>query len=691
MTELVNQLNNLPSETLNLVLQELSSDQLIEVCSLVDKRVKSVCYKETIPQRLAKYQNLALPYDEQDSLKRLILTEAIYGSSMAGAKLVHPDWACAQAIKFGNNEVFDVYYKYVTSDFELDLFAAQAGDVSKYHSKGYFDYWFDRPMTGPPPTQDIEFNIGEKIIRDEVTFISPLIIKNIVAYGKGIYTDRVIKGLRPFVNKPVTNDNYDQIAPVLNPLSDKFSHLLRFNDMSEFMTTNPKIGYGNYQFISAELFETYIQNPENKINLGPIVSGIWSWNRWDLWSILNQYHPVEKFQSNIMQESWPGHLSMLTLPIIYSLSPELFERKQLYLSRKGYYPYIKFCNKNNLPILVGATEKSTVALLFENKWYYENTVNKKSNILPVRVDTLNLLDSAPQFKSVDIPSAYYVSENTFNRLAQLAAADLDILPGKFYGPTYPVPTTMISGVEWPAGAYYAHTFSLERLFRNKNNLPKSEAATLLKELGPVLAGGDLKYIGELMGKDSLHYKFLKKASEKFNYNNFNSLLQQNKYDIIKTVASFFNLSREDATKFWPVVFKLLLKNRALFPHINIKFPTLFIDVMLDDYIAYMPVVYDSENLNSFNSKTLGKLIPGMVSVWSKQVPNPLKYAFDWLSEHGPFELNTQWSLRYFTCICPVGLDFMIKTCTPASVKKMLIAATKSNIPSEYKMVAASYL
>src|SRR5574337_1017235 len=114
---LINNLESLPAEIIGETLSSLSNDELYNVCQQVSRRIRDVCNKNIVPIRIKQIvgdQQIFLPYDEPDPLKRLVLIDSIYGSSALGASFVNPDYAIYMAIKLGNDVIVEEYLKYST-------------------------------------------------------------------------------------------------------------------------------------------------------------------------------------------------------------------------------------------------------------------------------------------------------------------------------------------------------------------------------------------------------------------------------------------------------------------------------------------------------------------------------------------------------------------------------------------------
>lgn len=279
-----------------------------------------------------------LPYNETDPAKRKLLADAIYGSSLAGALLVHPDYACIQALKFNNRIVWERYNSYTSNSFKSKIakYAALAGNLQiylEYFDPKYIEDWFDQDAN-----EDFVANTKQIPASqiDQLRYLTPNKIANISKYGSGHFTPELIAGIKSLKGQKLTEELYNTLEFVDQDEKHVYKGLLRSNPKyDEYMVAS----YVGYRYLPADFFRRYLVEAGQWLNLTYIIKAVWMWNRWDLWSILLQYHDPRIVQVSEMlkQDMTLGYLSTITLSILYNWNPQEFKTDSTLVVKYGDY------------------------------------------------------------------------------------------------------------------------------------------------------------------------------------------------------------------------------------------------------------------------------------------------------------------------------------------------------------------
>lgn len=731
--EQINTLESLPNEILGEALSRLSNNDLLIICGSVSKRIQNVCKKEIIPSRIRQIgggKKISLPYDEPDPFKKLIMAESIYGSSLIGANLVNPDYAVFMGMKFDNRVVVEKYTGYTTEFFSegYDRITGKAGNYAYVNNltDDNINLLFDQPRDTAYYQRLVKTlinNFGRKF--NEIRYLSPLIIKNIVTYGQGFYGPNVIESLKPFVNKNITEAEYDAltIIPVWYRDTTKYINLLRFYDPKNplpFLLNHPNVGLGiSFDHMPADLFERYLKSRQT-LELERVIKAIWGWNRWDLWDILLKYQDPSSADVTklINNQSFPGHISTYSLSIIYKLFPnvfsDMFENKTV-LKNRGYLPLIKFCNRMDLPIPKGAVAGNTLDLLFQNSFYYN-----KIKSLPATEDQSYVKSIREpfhygsefleqQFNTViKLPANYYISKTTFGKLLQLASEspfqiNRTVYVGdKTVGALNDYKSQSVNNLTIKTSIETGEYINIEKAIVSDmtSYSANSDVIQALKIIGPTLYNANPNIISEYLGKDNLTFKFLVSIKNMDAVKVINDI---DKDGYIKAIKQIFGYNKESALLFRPVLAKSFLDNnqtdytmfRLLYP---VTIPDQEAEILLDTFIRSFDkkkVIREDVSLelfDMFSRNTIEKLIPGMISYYMTKTQNPLGIFYKWLQQRAPYKLNTAWAVKYYDIVCLYGLHFLIRVCTLDSIRAALkeIISTPY-IPKSVKDSAIFYL
>lgn len=627
-------MDRLPDDALVEILMDLDPDSLEAFCGS-SKRLKRIC-RDRAYSELTK--DAILPYKEMDPYKRYLITVAIYGSSMRSAALVHPDYACIQAVKFDNEAVFERYYPFTTNRGKVYI-STTAGKFarSKYFKEKRLTndtliHWFAQTVTDPAA---FEASLREARLINfqyhDISLYNETIRTNIINYGSKYFTPALIESLKD-------------------------------NTFDPTHTIDPDYPY------------KHIKNTAVKVMA------------WNLWHI-----PIDDISEDILQQGAEtiGHLSALSLPIIYLRKSEVFFQNNS-LSRQGYLPFLRFINRFELPPRYNTVNNATeLSVALRNPLLIQ--AYKTSEIVYGSYDTTDKVFIDPYYEhKVTRPNNYYILNGSFGIIIQQAALSTWALNRSFiYGEDARVDDTPLG--HYKDGKPYAHVYSQALAYDNyiaaaqninmNNGTEHGLIREILRKAGPILLPGTNSnpppgFEGILIGDQLSSAARFMIGTGKYTTSYPSGKFQVDDTDLKILVARRYI---EDSNY-----------NRAF--KVGIPNPTMLIHQIAGSF-DYIRKDEMEKILGLLSQTDIEKLIPAAISLTMLLTRNELSLFYDWLRASGKdYSVNTDYLIKYYDSICLYGLSFMARTCNLQSLCNSLLAVLESTlVPQRIKLVIQEYL
>lgn len=490
---------SLPPELISSTVKTLTDQELNDFCKTFNKQAQQFCEDHIYTNYFLteRYgENLFLPVTPTNGYEKLLWYQAIYGSSLASAHLVHPDYACIQALKLRNDVVYDKYKEYTSEGGKI-------ASLPYLIKAGKFEDYFEH-LTLAPEKVGYFFDLPAPIVKRILTetdllsdfdtmemypeYLNERIVDNILTYGRELFEDYVIEDLEELKNlKPYQYPNSMIAEKILYAYENNDVDYLNkhVTDVEEFFIP---------QYITADLFKKIPHTFD-------MMKAVIAWNRWDLYKLIGEFEE-DRAKALVVLYQQPSHLSPIGLEIMYKLHPNDFGVERLE-SLGGYEQLIQFYNKRALPIPYGTLQSDlSIELALENPLYLTRKyILHQADKLYVPNAILKPLHD----NMVNIPIKYYVLSSNIGRIAQLAAGvSSGKLAIKFYGQSInddETPLAQMSGeydflTVYNTAVSYGTNMVLSKMI--------DEGISLKKLQGIVPKDYDLRYAGiESLGKKKL--------------------------------------------------------------------------------------------------------------------------------------------------------------------------------------------
>lgn len=680
-------------EELNVeVIKNLPVDDMNKYCQLVSKDINNICNETVYRDQQKKYgiynlpfEDTRLPYDEPDPFRRAILEQAIYGSSLLGAELVHPNYACVQAIRENNMNVYNKFIPFVNDIEIIGYWAAQYRrfDLFKplYKIKpSVITYWFDIVLVAQEEITLFEEQLGQLTVVTKLNEILPVLepnlIENILLYGIKFYGVGVINFLEQVQN--LSPYEYpDGIFDFFTPMN-KLYYAYRTGDkdmITELLLQYELFVKEFFDQVTWEQFELIMEDGPSYYHLHLA----WSWNRWDFYRKLIIMDP-ELIESNNLKSVMynPDSLSRLTLEIIYAISGTKYIGRNFNPDDNGYLPYIKFCLTKG--IKVNPEPVRTWALLD----YAIKDPNRDKSLKLKLVDEDDK-DSwwyfPKSFMSSQntLPKAFYVSSEPEGRILQLAAINAPQLHLKYFGHNISQDSTPLAQLIYPNNYTTKEIVETAQVYDNYMAVYNEEGLEDVPKGEIYYSNSDYERLeNDVVKKQGRNVVLMEMFEKDLKQRGYKYAVR--KYKIKSNIK--FLLARDVIQQ----------KNEIELEQLYKKIPDAQAFYLIPIAAQYLETLFTVKS-GFFSNKSLNGLVPAAMALGFSKPMNYLTEFLKWLKRVDfVAEPAYEYFEIYYSSICLVGLVFLQKLYTPRQITSILQYMLNSDkVPAQTKQFISTYL